>query len=79
MSNIKERLMNCYNTVFPELSREEILRADASSVLVWDSLATVTLIAVIEEEFNVTIAPEDFEYVTSFEATRERLEAEDVI
>ena len=73
MSNIQERLINCYNTVFPDLSRDEILRADAASVAAWDSLATVTLIAVIEEEFSVEIAPENFEYLTSFELTNQFL------
>jgi acyl carrier protein len=73
MSNIQERLINCYNTVFPDLSRDEILRADAASVAAWDSLATVTLIAVIEEEFGVEIAPENFEYLTSFELTNQFL------
>jgi acyl carrier protein len=54
----------------PDLSRDEILRADAASVAAWDSLATVTLIAVIEEEFGVEIAPENLNYRISLELAR---------
>lgn len=71
--DIQERLTNCFNTVFPDLSRDEILRAGSNSVATWDSLATVTLISLIEEEFGISIAPEDFEYLTSFESTRQNL------
>ncbi len=74
MVNVKEKLMDCFSTIFPDLSRDEILRADTASVAVWDSLATVTLIAVVEEEFGVVIAPEDFEFMTSFESARGWLE-----
>lgn len=75
MPDVQERLINCFNTVFPDLSRDEILRADTVSVVNWDSLATVTLIAVIEEEFDVTVAPEDFEHTTSFDSARQWLES----
>lgn len=71
--DIQERLTNCFNTVFPDLSRDEILRAGSNSVATWDSLATVTLISLIEEEFGISIAPEDFEHLTSFESTRQNL------
>jgi len=74
MSNV-EKLMNCFSTVFPDLSQAEILRADTASVIAWDSLATVTLIAVVEEEFGVAIAPEDFEFMTSFESARGWIES----
>ncbi len=73
MSNVLERLINCFGIVFPDLSRDEIPRASSASVASWDSLATVTLISVIEEEFGEAIAPEDYEYMLSFELVRECL------
>jgi len=33
----------------------------------WDSLASVTLLAVLEEEFQIQIDPEDLEHLVSFE------------
>ena len=74
MSNTQERLINCFSIVFPNLSTEEILRASTASVATWDSLATVTLVSVIEEEFGLTITPGEYEYLVSFELVRECLE-----
>lgn len=34
----------------------------------WDSLATVSIVAGIESEFNVTIEASEYERITSFEA-----------
>ena len=58
--------MNCFAAVFADLNNNEIQRASHTSVAKWDSLATVTLVSVIEEEFNVSVPPEDFEYFISF-------------
>lgn len=73
MSDIQERLINCFSTVFPDLSRDEILRASSSSVATWDSLATVTLVSVVEEEFGISILPEDYDYMVSFQLVSECL------
>lgn len=69
-NNIQERLINCFETVFPNLSREEVLAADFETVPAWDSLAVVTLVFVLEEEFGVSIGADDFSYMTSFESVR---------
>jgi acyl carrier protein len=54
--------------VFPELrTDEDALRANTSSVGGWDSLATVTLAAAVEEEFGVQVDPEEFEKLISVE------------
>jgi acyl carrier protein len=74
MSDIQERLINCFSVVFPDLSADEIPRASSDSVAAWDSLATVTLVSVIEEEFGVSIAAEEYEQVASFALVRECLE-----
>lgn len=39
----------------------------------WDSLSSVTLAAVIEEEFGVSIDPENLAELNSFEAFHARL------
>lgn len=78
MSNLRERLQKCFGAVFPGLGADEILRASSSSVATWDSLATVTLVSVIEEEFGVTIAPEEYEYMLSFDLVSQCLESKTV-
>jgi acyl carrier protein len=77
MPNV-ERLQKCFAAVFPNLSDDEILRASSASVATWDSLATVTLVSVIEEEFGITIAPEEYEYMISFDLVSQCLESKTV-
>ena len=72
--NLTERLVHCFQDVFPTLSQEQVLTACQSNTSKWDSLAGVTLIAVIEEEFGV----EDLEQLVglaSFTAIHAHLEA----
>lgn len=64
MDEQQRRLANCFCAVFPELSDNEILQASSTTVQSWDSVAVVTLIAVIEEEFGISIEednPAEFE------------------
>jgi acyl carrier protein len=68
MDNVPERLSNCLTSVFPRLTPEQISAASATNVEEWDSIAQVTLLTVIGEEFNVDIDFEEFEGATSFEA-----------
>ena len=73
MPNLEERLASCFAVAFPDLGAEEIRRASNTSVATWDSLATVTLVSLIEEEFKVSLPPEDFEYLVSFALTADCL------
>jgi len=75
---MEERLKECFTAVFPNLTSDEILRSSTASVATWDSLATVTLISVIEEEFGVTIAPEEYEYIVSFDLVNQCLQSKTV-
>jgi acyl carrier protein len=67
MPELTTRLARCFAAVFPDLAEAEIYRASATSVGAWDSLATVNLLSVIEEEFQIRVAPEDFESFVAFE------------
>jgi acyl carrier protein len=55
MDEMEKRLAACFSAVLPQLTPEEISQASATSVESWDSVTTVTLIAVIEEEFGISI------------------------
>lgn len=73
MSDVSERLVKCFAAVFPRLSPEEIRRASVNSVGAWDSLATLTLTSLIEEEFSVTIERHDWQDLISFELVVDHL------
>ncbi len=55
MDETKNRLIKCFETVFPEMSVAEITGAAQSSVAAWDSIAAITLLNVIEDEFGITM------------------------
>jgi acyl carrier protein len=54
--------------VFPALTPEEIRSASVQSLAAWDSLAAVTLVAVVEQEFRIQIDLLDLEELNSFAA-----------
>jgi len=60
-------LLECFSAVFPKLGEAEILNSNVDSVTDWDSLASVTLYSLVEEEFGVEIDPDDLENLLSFE------------
>ncbi len=73
MSEQENRLARCFASVFPTLTPEEIRAASTESVGVWDSLRSVTLLAVIQQEFAVEINPLDLPELNSFVALRNYL------
>ena len=67
MNDTRARLVRCFAAIFPHLAPEEIERASTNNVAGWDSLANVTLLSVVEEEFDVQIPIDDLETLSSFE------------
>jgi acyl carrier protein len=74
VSDTRERLVRCFQAVFPELTPAEAARASANRVATWDSVATSTLVAAVEEEFDVRFDPREIEKLTSFQAFLARLD-----
>ena len=73
MSDLEGCLILCFSSVLQELTETEIHNASTDSVGVWDSLSSVTLAAVIQEEFNLEIDPEILPSLESFEGFRDYL------
>ncbi|MGD0445078.1 MAG: hypothetical protein ABSA39_14185 [Edaphobacter sp.] len=73
MSNLEDRLTCCFASVFQGLTEAEIRNASTESIGIWDSLSTVTLAAVIQEEFNLEIDVEILPKLDSFQAFRDYL------
>jgi len=68
MSEHDQRLIQCFSAVFPGLAPDEIRTLGAESSGVWDSLSTVTLASLVQEEFSVDIDPEILSQLDSFDA-----------
>jgi acyl carrier protein len=68
MDEMGKRLAECFLTVFPDLDIHSVASASAGSLPSWDSVATVTLLAVVEEEFGINVDTGDLASFDSFES-----------
>ena len=71
---ITGRLEKCFAAIFPDLTPEQIRSASSDRVAQWDSMATVTLMAVVNEEFNCELDLDQMEPLSSFPAMLQHLE-----
>lgn len=74
MSDTRERLVRCFQAVFPNLSEADAVRANVHRIAAWDSVATSTLAAAVEEQFNIQFEAREIEKLTSFQAFLDRLD-----
>ncbi len=66
MTDLRERLVECFTAVFPDLSPDEAVAATADTVANWDSEHHFTLMQVIEEAFSIRIPPDVLGEIDSF-------------
>ena len=66
MADVRERLIECFLSVFPSLERDAVVVASVDATEAWDSLANFSLVTLIEEEFDLQIPSDDLEQLTSF-------------
>jgi acyl carrier protein len=52
MDETRRRLVRCFETVFPDVPELQIPQASQASLSAWDSIAAITLVNVIEDEFG---------------------------
>jgi hypothetical protein len=67
MDDVQPRLLTCFQAVFPGRDAAALLRLNQASEPAWDSLASVTLVRLIEEQFNVQVDLFDMEEIDSFQ------------
>lgn len=65
-NNVRERVSRCFSNVFEGIRPEDISNANTSSLPAWDSMAHVTLLSLISEEFGFDFELEDFEQLISY-------------
>jgi acyl carrier protein len=73
MEEFEQRMMRCFAVVFPDLDEAGIRGAAMGATEGWDSVATVTLVNVVEEEFGLQIDLDDVEEFVSFAKLSEYL------
>ena len=74
MDEVKSRLVNCFQTVFPSLPESEIPNAAQESLAEWDSIAAITLVNVIEDEFQIQMDLDELADLDSFSRILDYLE-----
>lgn len=73
MNDVRKRLTDCFRAVFPKVPETEVQNATAATVGDWDSVAAITLMNVIEEEFQIEIDLDRLAELDSFESLAEYL------
>ena len=67
MDETRQRLSNCFQVVFPDMPQDEIAAASTATVASWDSVAAITLMNVVEDEFGLEMDLDDLADLDSFE------------
>jgi hypothetical protein len=68
VDELEKRLVRCFRAAFPRYNGNlELLEPSATTD--WDSLASVTLLTLIQDEFNVEVAQDDLNALRSFQST----------
>ena len=75
MAELTDGLVECFAAVFPDVPRGALPDATVENTEEWDSIASVTLLAVLEEEFGVQIDDLDLPELTSFDKVHDYLTA----
>ena len=73
MDQIIPRLVKCFQIVFPDLTEAETVAASQASVGQWDSVATITLLNVIEDEFQIEMDLDALAELNSFASIQQHL------
>lgn len=73
MKTIQERVALCFANVFPGIKQSEIPTASTTTLATWNSIAHVTLLSSLSEEFGIDFEIEDFEELVSYTAIVEYL------
>ncbi len=74
MADTKQRLLHCMKALFPAVPEQVLEQAQNANLAGWDSVASVTLFATIEEEFGLEIDIQDMKHLLSFAGLLEYLE-----
>ena len=77
MKDLRQRLERCFLVAFPSASAAGIRRASIGSLPEWDSLVAVNLVALVEEEFNISLPVDAISRLVSFELFADEIQRHD--
>jgi acyl carrier protein len=66
MTNVEQRVAACFSNVIPGIEESQIPSSSTASLAAWDSVAHITLLSAISEEFGVEFSPDEFDELTSY-------------
>ena len=66
MNETEARLSECFTRVFPDLRENEVAGASTDTVSAWDSVAHITLLTAVSEDFGIEFEPEDYVNLISY-------------
>lgn len=66
MTELRQRLVNCFLTVFPGNSQDLLIDATPDSIAGWDSTNHFLLLQIVEEEFGLQISEQSGGQLLSF-------------
>lgn len=66
MIDVVARLETCFASVFPSVPAQTLRVENRETIDAWDSMAFITLIMLIEEEFSVNVKVDNIAELTSF-------------
>lgn len=75
VDHVDSRLARCFAAVFSDIAEADVADASVETRKDWDSLKSVILTTVVEEEFDVRIDPLDLPDLGSFRALSDYLRA----
>ena len=68
MNDVRQTLRECFATTFPGVPASSLETLAPERDAVWDSLATLTLVMLVEERFAVRIPTDEIPGLLSFDA-----------
>jgi len=66
MTELRQRLLNCFATLFPGNSQDRLIADTPDSIEGWDSTNHFLLLQIVEEEFGLQISEESGGQLLSF-------------
>lgn len=75
MNNLEQRLVSVFQNAFPDVPEDRLTSVTQENTQSWDSVAAITLMNLIEEEFEMQLDFEDLADLTSFALVRDYLAA----
>jgi acyl carrier protein len=76
VNDLRSRLVRCFNAVFSESNEQKLTTANLDMLQGWDSVAAVTLVSTIEEEFQKELDLDALGSRPSFQSILEYLRRE---